>query len=133
MDWSIVKHFTKGEWGIHPELVDTKLIFLLDAIRHEYGKACIIHCAWAKAGHSSKSYHYLGKAVDFHFEDNDHKRQFELISSFPEAGGIGYYGPGVWNHPGFHIDIRPQRLYWTERKGVYIYDLASVLEDINGK
>ena len=38
-----------------------------------------------------------------------------------------------WSHPGFHIDIRPQRLYWTERKGVYIYDLASVLEDLNGK
>lgn len=133
MDWSNVGHFTQKEWGNHSELVDPQLIFLLDAIRHEYGKPCIIHCAWASSGHSTKSYHYLGKAVDFHFEDNDYAKQFELISSFPEVGAIGFYGPGVWAHPGFHIDIRPVRLYWTERNGIYVYNLAAVKEDLNGK
>ena len=38
-----------------------------------------------------------------------------------------------WAHPGWHIDIRPTRLYWTERNGIYVYSLAAVKEDLNGK
>lgn len=136
MNWELVRHFKKSEWGQNADLVHPDLIFLLDEIRHQYDKKCHIHCAYATSGHSRKSWHYpkelLGNmcgAVDFHFEDENYTAQFDLIRSFDIAGGIGYYNPSVWNHSGWHIDIRPNRLYWTERNGAYIYDLNAVIED----
>ena len=136
MNWNLIRHFKKSEWGQNADLVHPDLIFLLDEIRHQYDKKCQIHCAYATGGHSGKSWHYpkpsLGNmcgAVDFHFEDENYTAQFDLIRSFDIAGGIGYYNPTIWNNSGWHIDIRPTRLYWTERNGVYVYDLNAVLED----
>lgn len=130
MNWSEIKYFKPIEWGPLPDKVQPKLIYLLDAIREAYGKSITIHCSYATNGHSKKSWHYKGCAVDFHFNDEDYAAQFDCIRSFDDVGGIGAYMQ--WNHPGFHIDIRPERLYWTERNGLYIYDLSAVLEDVRG-
>ena len=130
MDWDQVIHFKKSEWEPGADQVVPKLIFLLDAIRQAYGKPIHIHCAFAQKGHSSKSWHYKGGAVDFHFDDHDHLAQFHCIQAFEDVGGVGYYNPNIWNHSGWHIDIRPTRLYWTQRGDTYIYSLQSVLEDV---
>lgn len=136
MDWQTVQHFKQHEWEPHSELVHPKLIYLIDAIRHEYEKKIFIHCAFAQSGHSKKSWHYkkdeldgMSGAVDLHFEEHDYRSQFDLIRSFDDVGAIGFYPH--WSNPGFHIDIRPNRLYWTERNGIYIYDINAVLEDLH--
>ena len=120
MDWSQIEFFTADEWGEGWENVDPNLIYLLDEIRSTYDKPIIIHCAFAQKGHSPKSQHYLGKAVDFHFKDSDYVAQYNLLRSYDVIGGLGAYMH--WTHPGFHIDLRPNRLYWTaDRSGGYIY------------
>lgn len=130
MEWKNIQHYVESEWSPHSEKVNPALIYLMDRIREIYGKKIFIHCAWANSGHSSKSQHYLGKAVDFHFEDDDYDRQFMIMDSIPVIGGIGAY-LNTWNNPGWHLDIRPNRLYWRDLGGnVYEYGKEAVLKDI---
>lgn len=136
-DWSDVSNFTREEWGSEPNRVAWELILLADRIRDEAGVPFNILNSWAQDGHSEKSFHYTGQAVDFYFGGNLLPfEQFALLSSYPEVGGLGWY-PGWKPKPGWHIDIRRQspRIMWTRIGGVYHYgwaDLARSLTTYSG-
>lgn len=123
-DWSRVRHFTPDEWKQDSDRVAPELVYLLDDVRERAGVPIVIHEAWAEDGHSDKSWHYKGEAVDFHLKGLTPFQQFEILNEFNEIGAIGWY-PG-WNHPGWHVDIRPMltgtRLYWwRDEHGAYHY------------
>lgn len=123
IDWSIVKHFSSDEkWGdvtkIHP-----KLILSLDRMR-DYAKVpFVIHCAYELSGHSPKSYHKYGMAVDGHFKGLDLLDQFFIADRFFGDAGIGVYGSDVWKKPGIHVDIRCWIARWhcIKKDGKRIY------------
>jgi len=143
VDWSKVKHFSPTEWRKDPTKVSSELVYAADEVRDIAGKyypgvKFIIHVAWDDGGHSPKSYHYTGLAVDFHFSVPDnvtfpYSEQFALLSSMRVFGGIGFYP--FWNHPGWHIDLRDRKptLYWTRIHGKYIYTLPDVIKTIIDK
>jgi len=130
VDWDKIRHFDPEEWGKDPHRVAPALVYTLDEIRHQAGVKIIIHVAWDDGGHSQKSYHYTGLAVDWHFDDPDFPilEQFALISSFPDIGGIGFY-PGWKPYPGWHTDLRVvvPRLLWTRRGGKYFYGSREIV------
>ena len=135
--WEQVKHFSPTEWRKDWTKVDPNLILTLDKIRDVVGQLypgtkILIHVAWEDSGHSPKSYHYTGLAVDFHFDvpknvDFNYLKQFMLLNSFREFGGIGFYPH--WNHPGWHVDLRDRKpaLYWfRDKDGKYHYGLDAI-------
>jgi hypothetical protein len=119
-DWSAIRHFVPEEWGEWRKL-DWGLVVLLDQIREEAGCQIVIHEAWAASGHSPKSYHYTGQAVDFSFRGLSGPEQYCLLSGFRRIGGIGYYPR--WIHPGWHVDLRNGlgRLQWVHSEAGYRY------------
>lgn len=133
-DWSRIRSFRADEWGKDPERVDFRLVEILDEVRCDAGVPIHIHVAWDDGGHSSKSQHYLGKAVDFHFGDGlTHLEELALLSCQPEIRGLGFY-PGWRPRPGWHADLRadPKRLLWVRSpEGSYFYgfrDLARAID-----
>lgn len=126
LDWSVIKHFPRHEWVKDPDKVDPHLVLLMDSIRERCGVKMFIHVAWADDGHSPSSWHYAGKAVDFHFDPKlSHIEAYHLLKAIPVIGGLGFYP--FWNHPGWHIDLRPRRLYWIAKSAnEYVYDQAKL-------
>lgn len=126
MNWSKVKHFTEKEnWG-SPSLMDYDLIYGLDALREYVGLPVIIHCGYATKGHSKKSWHYTGHAVDCHIENMSILDQYLAAERFG-FGGIGVYP--YWVKPGLHLDTRHLAPYekgarWVgvmkDRKQIYL-------------
>lgn len=114
------EHFKLSEWVKDPSRVDTRLCHALEAVRKSGGVPITIHVAYDTAGHAPQSYHYSGKAVDFHFSPRlPLADQFAAILSATGLGGIGYYPE--WAHPGWHVDLRDDRLFWVQRAGCYHY------------
>lgn len=122
--WSWIKYFTSKEnWGNYLK-VSPLLIFVLDMIRHRSGKAINVHCAYDTRGHAETSRHYLGLAVDFHFEGCNAnvplESLFEVLESLKIPFGLGYYKD--WNSKGYHIDIyRDKTTYWVHDETGYTY------------
>jgi hypothetical protein len=133
-DWSAIRYFSKDEWEPGADRTSAKLVEQCDKIRHITGVPMIIHCGWADGGHSTKSYHYTGMAVDFHFQQGklSQLEQFMAICQVGGFGGIGFY-PEWKPCPGWHLDLRPvkDRLFWVRENSHYIYGwkfLAGVLK-----
>jgi len=114
------------------DLVDERLVIMLDRLRSESGWPMVIHWRVGGAvdldgshGHSAKSYHLASrgcKAVDSHFEtDAPHRFQYYKVSLVGFTG-IGFY-PEWRPVPGLHVDLRPMNLTqrWTLRNGEYLY------------
>ncbi|NCC25400.1 MAG: hypothetical protein EOM25_09450 [Deltaproteobacteria bacterium] len=133
-DWSAIRHFERSEWGPKPEWVAWELIETLDAVRTEADVPVNIIGSWAESGHSEKSFHYTGMAVDIWFGrgPNDERlsplEQFALLSSRLILGGIGWY-PDWRPVPGWHVDLRNRdpRLLWVRLGGVYHYGWADLI------
>lgn len=118
VDWSLVRFFQPREWGNDPARVDPDIVYRLDRARRLVGRPCMIHAAYAVSGHEPRSYHYLGRAVDFHFGPDggaDEELEALLAAGFT---GIGYY-PNWSPRPGWHADNRPRPLFWMRQRGVY--------------
>lgn len=131
--WGKIKHFNPNEkWG-DKNKINGLLLLLLDRITEEiknyswqkYKKIapCIIHCGYKTSGHSPKSQHYKGNAVDFHFENISPKEAYNIILQVLKDHQIdNYVGLGVypdWYKPGFHLDIRGYKARWSEVIGKY--------------
>lgn len=113
-------HFDLSEWVRDPSRVDTRLCHALEAVRKSGGVPVTIHVAYDTSGHAPSSYHYRGQAVDFHFSPRlPLADQLAAILSVTGLGGIGYYPE--WAHPGWHVDLRDDRLFWVQRAGRYHY------------
>ncbi|RLB06429.1 MAG: hypothetical protein DRG83_00170 [Deltaproteobacteria bacterium] len=121
VDWNQIRHFRQDEWG-RWEFVDPRLIYMMDQLREEIGAPIIIHEAYATSGHAKNSYHYIGKAVDFHIKTKKSFRTQLAVIMRIGFTGIGFYP--WWEHPGWHVDIRPAfktQLWVSPEKGVYKY------------
>ncbi len=118
VDWALVRHFQPREWGGDPSLVDPDIVYRLDRARHLLGRPCMIHVAHAVTGHAPRSYHSLGRAVDFHFGPG--ASLAEELEALLAAGftGIGCY-PGWAPRPGWHADNRRRPMFWMRLHGVY--------------
>lgn len=118
-DWERITHFSpKENWG-DPQKMSFVLIRMLDEMRERSGSPIIIHEGYATSGHSPNSYHYQGRAVDFHIQEMDLLDQY-LWAERLEFRGIGVYP--YWNNPGLHVDIRAgKKAAWARTKdGVYV-------------
>jgi hypothetical protein len=122
MIWDVVKYFSPREkWG-DPSKVSGTLILVMDAVREAYGDdpslySFILHCAYELSGHSDNSYHYIGKAADFHIRNKSTKelfstQVFRMVTTLRELQITDFVGLGIypqWNSPGFHLDVRGER------------------------
>ena len=78
-------------------------------------------------GHTDKSQHYQGRAIDWHMTDRYGKivplfDQFIIAIRF-DWNGIGLYP--AWRSPGLHTDMRIEgrlgeaALWWRDKNGEY--------------
>ncbi len=87
---------------------------------------------YSTKGHSPKSYHYQGRAIDFHFK---YRKNVSLRKFVVAALRCGLYGIGMYPHwspspGGFHLDNRPGGMLnmWSRNEdGVYTYFWPSAL------
>jgi hypothetical protein len=83
----------------------------------------IVHVGYATSGHSRNSFHYQGRAIDFHFKYNPVPTRKIIVTAI-KCGlyGIGFYP--YWNNPGCHLDNRSPGKFniWSRNKaGRYTY------------
>jgi len=130
MCWTPLRYFQEDEFMPGAEKSSKEIRFLIDDIRQastdiakdKKDVSCIIHCCWAAKGHSAKSYHYTGQAIDFHITGVPLILQYTILTSFRGIGALGFYP--YWHHPGWHLDIRPndRRLEWLCTKIQSVYE-----------
>lgn len=120
-DWKKIKHFKPSDFPKKPDAMVLEAVQAMDQLCEISGVEIYIHVGWDDDGHSPKSYHYRGLAVDFHFVGHtDYEQQLAWIESIDDFGGIGFY-PDWRPHGGWHADLRPKqdkegnRLYWVGR------------------
>lgn len=125
MNWGKIKHFSAKEFGIHADKMDETFLLLLDEYREIIGKPFQVLAGYATDGHAPKSYHYLGRAIDFRIVDPITREPLSMKDHFLIAmaspfNGIGLYS---WSHsPFLHLDDREsiQRKIWIcESEGSY--------------
>jgi len=138
--WDKLQHFSRNEnWG-EPNRVSPLLLLTLEALREWTGWPIVIHCAYATSGHSPRSFHYQGLAVDFHFETGvPYPRQIDYVLGFLDNSGFGVLagelararwfnfgqmcGLGIypdWECPGFHLDVRNYPARWGRIGDKYV-------------
>lgn len=103
-------YFTESECGD----MDYNFMLKVLQLRKLLDSEMIVHEGKASSGHSDKSYHYKGRALDFHVKDIDHREVMGLIDSCGFGGaGVYYWGAGFesTSQPFFHIDDRPIQKY----------------------
>jgi len=121
-DWFSIKHFSPLEnWG-DPFCMSRRLLYLLDAWRDFIECPVVVHCGFEEKGHSEKSQHYLGNAVDLHVVG------MSLLYAYLSVERFGFTGIGVypyWSSPGLHLDVRPLgelvsgARWWRDGNGAY--------------
>jgi len=128
----IKRYFSQDEnWG-SIGFMDVRLLWNLYQIRDELARGFNINCAFEKTGHSSKSTHGLGMAVDFYVTRTDPQELYNLYCFFLNNwyGGVGLYP--YWNKPGFHLDIGPNYRTWTrDKNGIYLYDSKEIKDTVD--
>lgn len=116
--WQVIKpHFNRSEkWG-DPDRVDPITLTVLYLVRKEVGVPIIIKLAYEESGHTENSYHYVGKAIDFHINNlpflvavDSVERALRRLKLFNFVG-LGIYPD--WNSPGFHLDTRGHFARWS--------------------
>lgn len=127
-DWTKVKNFTQKEFRYDPEKVAPELVYLLDDFRALLGQRVYINVAWSSSGHSPKSFHYTGMAVDFHCKEENYLDQYALLREFHQLRGVGFYPE--WAIPGWHVDLRTEPLQWIFRNNAYHYGHRQIADAI---
>jgi len=116
MAWGRVRFFKKDEWLKDPDKVSPDLVLAMDRLREVAGVPILIHVAWEESGHATKSYHYQGLAVDFHFATGmTCQEEYRVITDLGLFGGVGFY-PHWKPRPGWHVDLRKDQLRWVQNK-----------------
>jgi uncharacterized protein YcbK (DUF882 family) len=121
--WKQIKYFSPQENFGDPSKMDFRLIWLLDRLREAIDEPIIIHCGYETSGHSENSYHYKGRAVDFHFKKSEWLNFKDLTKLVRNhwywVGGIGVYPH--WRQKGFHVDTGRPRVWEKDLNGNYIH------------
>ena len=130
MIWEMLeRYFSPDEFGKGArEGMDDGFLAALYQFRVAIDNPIIIHDngGFSTDGHSPKSYHYQGRAIDFNFR---HKRNISLRRFVVTAVKCGLYGIGMYPHwkpkpGGYHLDNRSGGLFniWSRnKKGLYTY------------
>lgn len=131
MLWMPLDYFKIGEsWGDYKKM-HPLIIIILEKFRSALpsGYWIKVHCGYKQGGHTKNSYHYQGKAVDFHvvgcsfIEAERHLMRFlkrAIYYDNKEYYLLNYVGLGIypeWQDPGFHLDIRGQKASWSKLNG----------------
>ena len=130
MIWKHTEGFKINEkWG-KPNQLNGLLLLLLTALRKEFRKfdieaTFVIHCGYDTSGHTSKSQHYKGNAVDFHIVTTmSYKGQIAVMRAFlaslQVANRVGFGIYPQWNNKGFHLDVRGEEKRWGYIDGEYV-------------
>lgn len=119
--WDHLKHFNRNEkWG-DPDRINGLLLLTLDKLREMINRPFVIHNAYSLSGHSEKSQHYIGNAVDFHIENADFRlacnTMITCLSDLQIAHKVGLGIYPDWNCPGFHLDVRGTMARWGRIDG----------------
>lgn len=109
--WKYLSNFSKDEnWGDWTKM-KARTMFGLQALREFLGCPLYILNAHATSGHTTKSLHYVGAALDLHCKSRHKLLDFYLMAERMNFwGGIGVY-PHWFPHPGIHIDTRSDVCY----------------------
>lgn len=86
--------------------VDVRLMVLLRDLNEYTGMKLTVHCLYDE-NRAPENLHRQGLACDGHIENMNLIDQYVCISRFPFRG-IGMYTS--WNHAGFHVDLRKQKI-----------------------
>jgi len=133
--WQKIKHFEPKDFDDHygknkGEDMDKVLVLKLDMLRDWIGYPILVLRGYDSQGHSAKSFHYVGKAVDIVIcAPLTMREQWDYIRL------IGFNGIGVYpdwhatNHGkvyrgGWHLDVGNRVQLWRKDKGGdYVYFL----------
>lgn len=133
---TIEDYFNPDEFGdgAHEGMED-KFLLSLYQFRVAMDNPIIIHPngGFSTDGHSDKSYHYQGRAIDFHFKYNPVPIRRVVVAAIK----CGFHGIGIYPHwsptpGGFHIDNRPGgalNIWIKNEAGVYIYIWPSAIPE----
>lgn len=113
----ISKYFNRKEFECHCkcgyDTVDTKLVEILDELRHHFGvpvkinSGCRCEAYNRAVGGTVKSKHLLGIAADIMVAGEDPKAVYAYLDSkYPNTFGLGLYSTFV------HVDVRSKRGRW---------------------
>lgn len=118
--WEEMKpFFTPQQCG---EQMEYGFMLKVMALRRALNLPMIVHVGFELSGHAKESYHYEGRALDFHVQNASPRTVMAAIDKLGLFGGAGFYS--WWNNPGFHIDDREATIYqrWHSRdRGKYDY------------
>jgi uncharacterized protein YcbK (DUF882 family) len=118
-------YFIENEnWG-DLKAIDQKLIDYLYKYREITNVPFIIHNAYATYGHSEKSQHYRGKAVD------GHSVGLDILDAYIIAERVGFNGIGLYDW-GIHLDVREETARWCRINGVYLPITAKNIDILRG-
>lgn len=106
-----------GKPSPYPDVVREELYVLLETIREVFGKPIIINSGYRSPEHNKavggvkNSYHVLGMAADIRPRSlKDLPMLRAVTDEINYSGGVGFYDTFV------HVDVRPNRARWDERK-----------------
>ena len=126
--WEAIKsYFNSSEFGMDAyEKMEDDFLLSLYRFRVAVNSPIIIHVGYELTGHATNSFHYKGRAVDFHFVRWIDFRRVILAATNSGLYGVGYY---TWWHPvpGFHLDNRSPSVFniWkSPERGKYLYLLG---------
>lgn len=86
---------------------------------------------YSTSGHSINSFHYSGRAIDFHFKYNPVPLRKLIVT----AVRCGLYGIGLyphWNPKGYHLDNRSPggfNIWSRNEKGIYTYTFPTKIPE----
>lgn len=133
--WETIDCFVPEEFQDDPERCSPIMILTMNRLRRLSGMPIIIHQCWAADGHSERSYHYTGQAVDFHFAKGmTSLEEFAAVCAVPDFMGVGFYP--FWSpRPGWHVDLRASRtrLYWYKGHSGYLYGFKNIVKAFGGR
>lgn len=132
--WGKIRYFSPTENFGDPTKMSFILVKKLDALRQYCEFPIIIHCGYARSGHSQHSQHYYGRAVDCDC-DKLSLLDFYLAAERFGFGGIGLYDKRAWYIPGLHLDIRQINPYqpaprWAKIGETYIPLTAEYIRNV---
>jgi len=127
--WEMMnEYFSPDEFGDGAaDGMDDEFMLSLYKFRVAMDNPILIHPngGYATTGHSEHSYHYQGRAIDFHFKYNPVSLRRLVVAAIR----CGLHGIGMYPHwkpkpGGFHLDNRPGGRFnmWSKNEnGIYVY------------